>query len=78
METKILEVNRGKENIEEAISGISERLGIEEAKLRSESEAADKINDLLSIVFGPDVIVLEAGGRHGYRVVNKGKDVPPE
>lgn len=76
-ETKILQVNRRKENIEEEINSISERLGIEEAKLRSESEAADKINDLLSIVFGPDVIVLEAGGRHGYRVVNKGKDVPP-
>lgn len=77
VEAKILEVSRGKENIEEEISGISERLGVEEAKLRSESEAVDKINDLLSIVFGPDVIVLEAGGRHGYRVVNKGKDVPP-
>lgn len=77
VETKILEVNRRKENIEEEINGISERLGIEEAKLRSESEAADKINDLLSIVFGPDVIVLEAGGRHGYRVVNKGKEALP-
>lgn len=77
IESKILQITREKENIEREISNDLEKLGIEEAKLRSESEAANKINNLLSIVFGPGVITLDAGGGYGYRVVNKGKNVPP-
>lgn len=77
MEDKILEIEQKKENIEREIADDLEKLRIEEAKLRSESEAANKINSLLSIVFGPGVITLDAGGEYGYRVVNKGKNVPP-
>ncbi|MBF1668086.1 AAA family ATPase [Rothia sp. (in: high G+C Gram-positive bacteria)] len=77
IENKILEIEQKKENIEREIADDLENLRIEEAKLRSESEAANKINNLLSIVFGPGVITLDAGGEYGYRVVNKGKNVPP-
>jgi hypothetical protein len=77
IEDKILKIEQEKENIEREIADDLEKLRIEEAKLRSESEAANKINSLLSIVFGPGVITLDAGGEYGYRVVNKGKNVPP-
>ncbi len=77
IEDKIFEIEQRKENIEREIADNLENLRIEEAKLRSESEAANKINSLLSIVFGPGVITLDAGGEYGYRVVNKGKNVPP-
>jgi hypothetical protein len=77
IEDKILEIEQKKENIEREIADDLENLRIEEAKLRSESEAANKINNLLSIVFGPGIITLDAGGEYGYRIVNKGKNVPP-
>ena len=63
--------------VEREIHGLSEQLEFEEAKLRSESEAADRINELLSIVFGPDVISLEPAGSYGYRVLNKNQNVSP-
>jgi len=59
LESDIAKINSKKLEVEQEIHGLSERLEFEEAKLRSESEAADRINELLSIVFGPDVISLE-------------------
>ena len=47
------------------------------AELRNEKDAAEKVNDLLSMVFdeGGISLVPDIGG--GYRVVNNGIDVPP-
>ena len=77
LESDIAKINSKKLEVEQEIHGLSERLEFEEAKLRSESEAADRINELLSIVFGPDVISLEPAGSYGYRVLNKNQNVSP-
>ena len=77
LEGDIAKKNFKKLEVEREIHGLSEQLEFEEAKLRSESEAADRINELLSIVFGPDVISLEPAGSYGYRVLNKNQNVSP-
>ncbi len=77
LESNIAKRNFKKLEVEREILDLSEQLESEESKLRSESEAADRINELLSIVFGPGVISLEPAGSYGYRVLNKNQNVSP-
>ena len=62
LEGDIAKKNFKKLEVEREIHGLSEQLEFEEAKLRSESEAAERINELLSIVIGPEGISLAAAG----------------
>lgn len=67
----LLRVAKGNKN------KISRALAEKRAELRNEKDAAERVNDLLSMVFdeGGISLVPDIGG--GYRVVNNGIDVPP-
>ena len=70
---KSKKLNEEKENI-----GIIERkIKEKQLYLRNEKEASERINELLSVVFGNNGISLEPDVDLGYRVVNNNKDVPP-
>lgn len=70
-ENNLLRVAKGNKN------NISRALAEKRAELRNEKDAAERVNDLLSMVFdeGGISLVPDIGG--GYRVVNNGIDVPP-
>lgn len=59
------------------IHSIEKNLNEKYLRLKNQEEASERINELLSVVFGNNGISLEPDVDLGYRVVNNNKDVPP-
>lgn len=59
------------------IHSIEKNLNEKYLRLKNQEEASERINELLSVVFGNDGISLDPDVDLGYRVINNNKDVPP-